>query len=94
MKIIYDTEEKILTVNKERDLLTLCLKHKIDISHSCEGMASCGTCRVIITSNIENLSPRNELEAAMASDRCFKKEERLACQLALKSSLNFKLPED
>lgn len=94
MEIRYDTLEKALTTNKEEDLLELCLKNKIPISHSCEGMASCGTCRVIITSNPDDLHPRNELEQEMADDRGFQAKERLACQLSLEKSFSFKLPED
>lgn len=93
MEIVYDTDEKVLTTSHQEDLLTLCLKHKIDISHSCEGMASCGTCRVIITQGVEKLPPRNSLEQEMADDRGFAKNERLACQLPLTSSFRFCLPE-
>lgn len=94
MAIIYDTDEKSLPIKKEENLLQLCLTHKIDISHECEGMASCGTCRVIIVEGIENLPERNELETEMAEDRIFKPEERLACQTSLNCSFRFRLPED
>ena len=94
MKIIYDTDEKTLTTTTEEDLLEVCLKNKVDISHSCEGMASCGTCRIIVTDGVKNLPPRNQLEQEMANDRGFADHERLACQLPLSSSFRFKLPED
>ena len=94
MKVIYDTLDLEITTDKDSSLLELCIKNKIPISHSCEGMASCGTCRVIILSNIEKLPIRNELENDMAEDRNFKDNERLACQLIPECSFRFKLPED
>ena len=92
MEIRYDTEEKVLTPKRSENLLELCLENKVPISHSCEGMASCGTCCVLITSDTNTLPPRNELEQEMANDRNFRDEERLACQLELNSSFSFKLP--
>lgn len=92
MKIIYDTDKKGLTPDREDNLLELCLNNKIELCHSCEGMASCGTCRVIITSDPSLLPERNSLEQDMASDRGFKDNERLACQLPLNTNFRFKLP--
>ena len=92
MTIIYKSEKKPLKVNNEDNLLKLCLSHKIPLSHSCGGMASCGTCRVIITDGLSSLAQRNNLEQKMANDRTFKDHERLACQLKLNSSFQFVLP--
>lgn len=94
MEILYDTDEKVLTTGTASNLLELCLKHKLEISHSCEGMGSCGTCRVIITSDPKELPPRNSLEMLMAADRSFQPNERLACQTPLTKSLSFRLPGD
>lgn len=94
MKVHYDTENLDFEVSPEESLLTACLKNKVPIDHSCEGMASCGTCRVIVTSDLTTLPKRNSLEQEMADDRQFRPEERLACQLELHSNLSFKLPKD
>lgn len=96
MAIIYDTEEKQLTPTNSSNLLEVCLKNKIPISHSCEGMASCGTCRVIITQGEEKLPERSDLEKEMAQDRKFNFQERLACQLEVhaQSRFSFKLPDE
>ena len=94
MAIFYETEQQELKVKKEETLLEACLSNEIEIDHSCEGGASCGTCRVIITEGLEDIGQRNELEQDMADDRNFKPEERLACQISLKSSYKFKLPND
>lgn len=94
MRIHYDTDDQEWTPKNEQNLLELCIRKKIPLSHSCEGMASCGTCRVIILDGTEELPPRNNLEQEMADDRGFRPEERLACQLNLSKSFSFKLPED
>ena len=94
MKVIYDTEDLELSALPQTSLLELCLKEKLPLSHSCEGMGSCGTCRVFILSGLENLPPRNDIEQEMARDRGFKAHERLACQLTPRESLSFKLPQD
>lgn len=94
MRVIYDTEDLDLKVGDSQSLLEICLKNKVSISHSCEGMASCGTCRVIVTDGLEKLAPRNSLEQEMADDRGFQDHERLACQCMPTSQLRFKLPSD
>ncbi len=97
MKIHYDTEDLDLDSEEAENLLLLALKKKLSLSHSCEGMASCGTCRIIVTKGLLSLPPRNLLEQEMADDRGFLPEERLACQLDLSeliSEFSFKLPEE
>lgn len=94
MEIVYETDNQKLKTKQESNLLELCLKNKIPLSHSCEGMASCGTCRVIITEGSSLFPKRNNLEQEMADDRSFHSDERLACQLPLCASFKFKLPED
>lgn len=94
MAIIYETEQRELKASKEENLLDLCLKNEVNIDHSCEGGASCGTCRVIITRGLESIPDRNPLEQDMADDRSFKPEERLACQIPANGSFQFYLPND
>lgn len=94
MKVIYDTQDLELEPKEGESLLETCLRNKIDIDHSCEGMASCGTCRVLITEGSQHLPDRNSLEQEMADDRQFAKNERLACQLQGLKNFSFKLPKD
>ena len=94
MPIIYETEQQELIPKKEENLLDLCLNNGIEIDHSCEGGASCGTCRIIVTQGSELLHPRNPLEQDMADDRKFSPKERLACQTALTTSFSFYIPKD
>ena len=95
MPIIYETEQQELSVKGEESLLEVCLKNNVPIDHVCEGGASCGTCRVIVTTHVDQLPERNELELEMAEDRGFQENERLACQLNPKNlSFKFKRPQD
>ncbi len=78
--IHYLPEEKAVEVRPEATFLELALKHRIPISHTCEGMGTCGTCLIRFDKGAENLEPRNEIEQEMADDRGLPANERLACQ--------------
>jgi ferredoxin len=53
----------------------------LELDHSCGGMGSCGTCRVMIEApHSAALPARNEIEAEMAAERGFAECERLGCQ--------------
>ena len=95
-KIVYTTLNKPLEfIEKDHEsLLEALLANDIAIDHTCEGMASCGTCRVLVTSSLQDLPPPNSLEQDMISDRGFENNERLACQLCPKRDLSFYLPSD
>ncbi len=92
--ILYETEQQELNVDAKKSFLVNCLKNAIDIDHTCEGMASCGTCRIVVTDGLENLPPRSIPEEEMAIDRNFSPQERLACQLYTNKSFQFYLPKD
>lgn len=79
---------------KSSSLLDLAISHDVPVHHSCGGMGSCGTCRVVILAGAELLPPRTELEAEMAKERNFSPQERLACQLPVLDGLLVGVPED
>lgn len=88
----FKAENKKVYFDQEPNLLDLALKNKIDLDHSCGGGGSCGTCRVKITSGLEDLEPRNHVEQAMADDRGFSDDERLACQIEPIDGLEIEIP--
>lgn len=92
--ITFFPEEKHCELRGESSILDVALNNKVEISCSCGGMASCGTCRVIVMEGLELLEERNELEQEMADYRDFKPEERLACQTLPKAGLKLKIPDD
>lgn len=91
-KITVLNEDLDLPFTEESSLLELLLKNDIDIDHSCGGMGSCGTCRIIVQSDLETLPERNEIEQERANDLSFEKKERLACQLCPQNNLKIKIP--
>ncbi len=78
--IQYLPEEKAVELRPEATFLELALKHRIPISHTCDGMGTCGTCLIRFDQGAENLEPRNEIEQEMADMRDLPANERLACQ--------------
>lgn len=77
---------------KESSILELLIENDIDIDHSCGGMGSCGTCRILIHSDHNILPKRNEIEQERADDLSFNDNERLACQLCPIDNLKIKIP--
>jgi ferredoxin len=73
-------------------VLELALSKKLPLEHSCGGMGTCGTCRVIVCSDLAQLPERNEVELEIARDRDFAPQERLACQLEAYDGLTVELP--
>jgi 2Fe-2S ferredoxin len=86
-KIHFEPNGDEIAAKPQKTLLECALKAGIELLHSCGGMATCGTCMVIIESDLENLPPRNELESEMAQDKGFRPQERLACQLPAQGGL-------
>lgn len=87
------SKDKKLEFNSEVSILDVALKNRIDLDHSCGGSGSCGTCRIFIIDGLEKLEPRGEVEAAMAEDRAFVKNERLACQIAPVDKVTIEIPK-
>lgn len=91
--VYFEPARKKIFFDKEPSVLDLALKNKIDVDHSCGGSGSCGTCRVRIIEGLERLDPRNDIEDAMAKDRGFADNERLACQIEPRDGLKIEVPE-
>ena len=61
-------------------LLEASLAAGIPHTHECGGYARCSTCRVLVLSGGENLSPRDSAELKLAKRLSFGDDIRLACQ--------------
>ena len=76
MKIIFKNNKSIFeTSEKEILLLRACRKAKAPISFGCR-IGICGTCKVKVSGNLNNLNSKNENEKAFTTLN----NERLACQ--------------
>jgi 2Fe-2S ferredoxin len=92
--ILFLPKNEAVPIGQATSVLDVALSNEIDLSHSCGGMGSCTTCRVLVESDVALLSPRTELEAEIASSRNFSENERLACQLEPHDGLTVRIPDD
>lgn len=77
--MVFEPSGKSAKIGDSESVLQVALSNKISLSHTCEGMGSCTTCRVIVKSG--KMSPRTPVENERAEERQFLQNERLACQL-------------
>ena len=93
VSVLFQPLGKRAFVKKEANVLDLALNNKIDVDNSCGGSGSCGTCRVRVISNLDNLSAPTDVEEMMIEDRGFESDERLACQLEPCEGLVIEVPD-
>jgi ferredoxin, 2Fe-2S len=75
-------------------VLEVAVENAIEISHSCGGMGTCGTCCVEVldgTVKCSDLPERNETEQEIADMRALEPHERLACQLQAVAGLKVRI---
>ena len=77
--------------SNEKSILEVLNKQDIEIDQSCEGMGTCGTCRIVVLDS-KVLPERNEIESERATLLEFKDSERLACQLHPIDQIRIKIP--
>jgi 2Fe-2S ferredoxin len=92
--ITFLPEKKAVTIGTAGSVLDVALGGDVAIGHSCGGMGSCGTCRVMVVKSEQPLPPRSELETVMAEDRGFQEQERLACQLPPQAGMVIAIPDE
>ena len=85
--------DKICQVKSATSVLEVALQNGLDIPHSCGGMGSCTTCRILVERCAEALPARGELEQETADTRGFADHERLACQLPPLNGLVARIPD-
>lgn len=86
--------DTIVDADPRLSVLDVALEHKIPINHSCEGMGTCGTCRVFVEEGIGLLDAPNDIEKEMIEARSFDQQERLACQNPACAGLKIRIPDD
>jgi ferredoxin, 2Fe-2S len=73
-------------------VLEVAEHERLPLNNSCGGMGTCGTCMVIIESDLALLPERGEVEREFARDRGYSQHERLACQIEALDRLIVKIP--
>ncbi|WP_086480900.1 adenylate/guanylate cyclase domain-containing protein [Oceanospirillum sanctuarii] len=79
-----------LALDPEETLLCQALKAGIPHVHECGGQGRCSTCRVVIESGQENLSPETDKEKRLKARKQLPHEVRLACQCKAKGSVSLR----
>ncbi len=75
-----------LTINSnavDRKVIEIIHENGIDWMHACGKKGRCTSCKIIVKSGDENLSPMNESELGFRTLGRLKANERLACQAEL-----------
>lgn len=85
-------DERPVPFSGGETVLALTEANGIELPHSCGGMGTCGTCRILVESDLSALPERDEIEQEMAAERNFKPRERLACQLLAAPGLRIRIP--
>jgi 2Fe-2S ferredoxin len=73
--------QKTVEIKGLSTVLDLALSNKVELNHSCGGMGSCTTCRVIVEEAPQGQPARTKEEQLRATERGFQDRERLACQM-------------
>lgn len=78
-----------LVVPSKTNLLVSFMKKKFNIDHTCDGNATCGTCRFIVLNG--ECSKMTQIEREFFEERGRLENERLSCQAIPKSDLLIKI---
>ena len=84
-------DEKDVSVEGGRPLLSSLMDEKIFIPSACGGRGSCGLCKVKVTSDVGEHLPT---ELPWLSDEERKENIRLSCQLKIKKDVAIQIPEE
>jgi 2Fe-2S ferredoxin len=79
-QVSFKNKNKAVPSERGRSILELALDFRVPIYHTCGGNASCSTCRILVLSGKENLSPIDKDEAQVLDSFDLKAPHRLACQ--------------
>ncbi|MHA7131288.1 2Fe-2S iron-sulfur cluster-binding protein [Algoriphagus namhaensis] len=76
---------KISSTERDRKVIDLIHENGIDWMHACGKKGRCTTCKMILKSGAENLSPPSDREQHFRKLGRLKANERLTCQALLKA---------
>lgn len=90
--VIFLSEPEPIAYTQGETILEAALKNNVNLDHECDGMGTCGTCRVFVRSGLERLGKRNGIENEKAEILGYKPYERLACQNKCVEGLELEIP--
>jgi len=77
-----------------KPVLRLIQESGVDWMTDCGGKGKCTTCRAIMISGSENLTPMSPAEMKYRSLGALRSNERLMCQVSAKGDLVLRVPDD
>ncbi|HZF63913.1 MAG TPA: adenylate/guanylate cyclase domain-containing protein [Chitinophagaceae bacterium] len=72
--------DRSVKIEENQSVLNAALQAGIPHYHACGGNAQCSTCRILIKDGADKLTPRKDLEQALAKKVSLPENVRLACQ--------------
>jgi len=85
-------DDSPISVRAGDTLLTALINNGYDISHYCGGMASCGTCRIVIRDGSPHLSKIQGREQMVLGYESAEAGDRLACQARIHGPVTVEIP--
>jgi 2Fe-2S ferredoxin len=82
--IFFKHAKRKVEVARGTSILDAALDNGLSMYHTCGGNASCSTCRVLVVSGAENLSPVESAETQVLEAFDLKSPFRLGCQAEIR----------
>ena len=93
MKIKFLPKNIEVDVNPEKSLLEIARENGITIQSSCNGMCSCGDCRIFVKEGEYNVPSPTSKELKLIGQGHYTDQRRLSCQLYCFGSVTVDLSE-
>jgi 2Fe-2S ferredoxin len=96
VKIVIENlgQKEIIVNDLHKPVLRLIQEAGIDWMTDCGGKGRCTTCRAMVISGGENLTPNTPAELKYRSMGALLSNERLMCQIRTKGDLILRVPDD
>ena len=91
---IVNLDNKRITFRDKDKTLTILHQNFIDWMHQCGGKGRCTTCKMIVISGMEMLSPPSPFEEKCRTTGLLKNDERLACQCSVSGDIVINVPKE
>lgn len=93
--VIENLGKKELLVNDlSQSVLHHVHSHFVDWMHACGGKGRCTSCKMIVLSGGDNLSPRTDVEHRYKQQGALLAQERLACQTRISGDITIRIPDE
>jgi 2Fe-2S ferredoxin len=87
-------QKEIIFKPAGKNVLKILLEGYVDWLHSCGGKGNCTTCKMVVVSGGQNLSPLTSAEKNYKSLKLLNRDQRLACQTIPSGDLSILVPKD